>query len=114
MTPDDIYFRQLAQLRQALEQGDELPDYLRPEAQEVTQDTRDRVRHAREAILRGDIGALREQAQGFAAAGFDRDAEKLEEEIPELDVAREEVLREAEGTDDDEEQGEPDRAGDTQ
>lgn len=114
MTSDDIYFRQLARLRQALEQGDELPDYLRPEAQEVTQDTRERARHAREALLRGDIDALREQAHGFAAAGFDRDVEKLEEEIPELDAAREEVLREAGGPSDDEEQGEPDRAGDTQ
>lgn len=103
MTSDDIYFRQLARLRQALEQGDELPDYLRPEAQEVTQDTRDRARQAREAVLRGNIDALREQAHGFATAGFDRDAEKLEEEIPELDAAREEVQREAEGADDDEE-----------
>ena len=108
MTSDDAYFRRLARLRQALEHWDVLPNYLMPEAQEVTDDIRARAQEVRDAVLRGDIDALRECSAGLAAAGFDRDAEKSEQEVPELDAAREE-LRGGGDADEDDEQAESSR-----
>lgn len=113
MTSENAYFRQLARLRQALEQGNELPDYLMPEAQKVTDDIRARALEARDAVLRGDVEALRERSAGLAAAGFDRDAEKSEEDVPELNAAREELRGEG-STDEDDEQAENGRSGHSQ
>ena len=92
MTSQDAYFRQLAKLRQVLDETEVLPDYLLLESQEVTEDTREVARQVRDAVLRGDIKAVREASIGLAAAGFDRSAEQDVENVPELDAARSELL----------------------
>ena len=91
MTSQDAYFRQLAKLRKVLDETAVLPGYLLPESQDITNETRELARRAREAVLRGDLACLRESSAGLAAAGFDRNADVDIESLPELEIAREKL-----------------------
>lgn len=104
MTSDD-YKRQLARLRRMLGGGitgpSPLPDCLRPENVEVSEETKAHALRIREAVLRGDAEAVRAASPELLSAGFDRS--DAGEDLPELDEARERVqerLQEKEKGDD--------------
>ncbi len=112
MTSEDAYFRHLGRLRRALGQGERLPDYLTAESQHVTDEIRERARLVRDAVLAGDIDALRRESMELAGAGFSRDGDEEDADVPELKAARDEVLRKRKGDDVCDERGE-DRGSDS-
>jgi len=109
MSSEEAYFRDLDILRSLFDRmlvGDaELPPYLRPENQQVTEDIRSYASTVREAFLRGDLERISSMSLGLAAAGFDRSSpEEASSDIPELDEARERVKRRL-AKDDEDDQG---------
>lgn len=95
MTFDQDYRLEVARLRAALNQAEELPAFMQPDAQVVTETIAERARSVRDAILRGDLSALRDlSSEQLAAAGFNRSEADPSQDIPELDAAREEIKQE--------------------
>ena len=97
MTSRDDYFTDLARIRRLLERslcGDVvLPDELLPENQTITADIRAQASAARAAFVSGDREAFLEASCGRSMAGFDRDSDCADVEVPELDEARDRVKK---------------------
>lgn len=94
MTTDKEYFAHVARLRKLfndeLATSDDLPPFLRPDEQEVTEDIRQRSQELKEVVLRGDSAGLIESLRSASPAGFNRSNEDAQQ-IPELDEARQET-----------------------
>ena len=94
------YFDRLAQLqkrlKQELEETEDLPENLRPEGQEVSEEIRARAESLRDAVLNGNRDAVSNICK-TAGAGFYRAKEESEDEgsedDAELDEARERVKK---------------------
>ena len=95
MTPENDYFKDVARMRRLLEQACsddvELPDFLKPENQVVSEEHRQRSLAVRDALRKGDYDTVRELAQGLVTSGFDRKADAEDGDVAELDEARKRV-----------------------
>lgn len=94
----DNYFSNLARFLRHVDEdlasGAKLPAFLRPEQQEVTDAIRTRSQTLRDAVLRLDRESVTQSVEEAAAAGFYRASDEADlDQIPELDEARQELLK---------------------
>lgn len=91
------YLENLERFRKRLETeiaaGTKLPIFLQPESQDVTDDIARRSREVRAAVLRLDKDAITKSVQEAAAAGFNRASDANADPVPELDEARQQLLK---------------------